>query len=233
MKTITAKWFECAVQYERMTDNGTLKKVTEKYVVDALSFTEAETGIISKVSPFVSGEMTIRGIVLQPYGEIVFSDDPEHDRWFKIKAAFLTIDDKTEKEKIDYVFYLVQGHSSDDAIDNIKELLRPTAADYEIKSFVETKVLDVFTHDTQKPEGELAPIEIVEVTRNNLRIALGRRIARPVLNTREETFKDENTGEEVKLERNEVIAGCYDRVNPVLWEEIVQRGVKDIVLYRC
>lgn len=232
MKTITAKWFECAVQYERMTDNGTLKKVTEKYVVDALSFTEAETGIISKVSPFVSGEMTIRGIVLQPYGEIIFSDDPEHDRWFKVKVAFLTIDDKTEKEKIDYVFYLVQGHSSDDAIDNIKELLRPTAADYEIKSFVETKVLDVFTHDAQKPEGELAPIEIVEVTRNNLRIALGRRLVHPILSTYEETFKDTNTGEEVKIERNVVLYCRCDSVTPEMWEEIVQRGMKDIALYR-
>lgn len=232
MKTITAKWFECAVQYERMNEKGTQKRVTEKYVVDALSFTEAETNIISEVSPFVQGEMAIRGIVPQPYGEIVLSENPEHDRWYKVKVDFITIDEKTSEEKHNNVVYLVQGHTHDDANENVKTLFSNTPIDYEIKSLIETKVMDVFTHDMDKPEGELAPIEVVECTRKNLRIALGRRLVHPVLNIWEETFKDEDTGEDIKVERNEILYSRGDRVTPELWEEIIQRGKKDVALYR-
>lgn len=232
MKTITAKWFECAVQYERTDRKGTQKKVTEKYVVDALSFTEAETNIISEVSPFVSGEMAIRGIVPQPYSEIVLSENPEHDRWYKVKVAFITIDEKTSEEKRNNVVFLVQGHTPDDAIENMKEAFKQYMADYEIMSAVDTKVMDVFTHDMEKPEGELAPIEVVECTRKNLRIALGRRLVHPVLNTWEETFKDDDTGEEIKVERKEILYSRGDCVTPEMWEEIIQRGKKDVALYR-
>ena len=72
MKTITAKWFECSVRYDKMDEQGTLKKVTELYVVNAQSFTEAEARIIEEMSPFISGEMEITGIKPAQYKEIAF-----------------------------------------------------------------------------------------------------------------------------------------------------------------
>ncbi|MTU94460.1 DUF4494 domain-containing protein, partial [Parabacteroides merdae] len=52
-------WFECKVSFEKIMENGAQKKVTEPYLVDALSFTEAEARIIEEIRPFVSGEFTV------------------------------------------------------------------------------------------------------------------------------------------------------------------------------
>ena len=57
-----ANWFECRVKYDKMLENGMQKKVTEPYLVDALSFTEAEARIIEEVSPFISGEFSVSAV---------------------------------------------------------------------------------------------------------------------------------------------------------------------------
>lgn len=57
-----SKWFECKVRYDKTQENGTIKKVTEPYLVDALSFTEAEARIIEELTPYISGEFEVAGI---------------------------------------------------------------------------------------------------------------------------------------------------------------------------
>lgn len=92
-------WFECRIRYEKMMDNGMQKKVTEPYLVDALSFTEAEARIIEEMTPFISGEFTVSDIKRANYSELFPSNDEQDDRWFKCKLVFITLDEKSGAEK--------------------------------------------------------------------------------------------------------------------------------------
>ena len=139
-------WFECKIRYEKVVENGMNKKVTEPYLVDALSFTEAESSIIEEMSAYISGEFEVRDIKKAAYGEVFFSDSPSADRWYKTKLQFITIDDKTEKEKRSNVNYLVHASSLPEAVKSIDEVMGGTMIDYVIASVAETQIMDVFEH---------------------------------------------------------------------------------------
>lgn len=131
-------------------DDGKQKMVTELYVVDALSFTEAEASIIEEMSSYISGEFKVTGISQSTYGEIFFSDIDTDDRFFKVKLQFITIDEKTEKEKRSNVIYLVQAHTLQQAVKNIEEVMSSTMIDYAIVAVQETQIMDVFEHNAAK-----------------------------------------------------------------------------------
>ena len=146
MKLRTSDWFETKIRLEKTQEDGTQKKVTELYVVEALSFTEAEAKIIAELDDYVSGEFAVKNITPTSYHEIFFSENSKDDKWYKAKLQFITIDEKTEKEKHQTVFYLVQGDSTESAQKNINEVMGHTMINYVIVSIVETKILDVFEH---------------------------------------------------------------------------------------
>ena len=146
MRSKTSTWFETKVRYEKTMDDGREKNVTEVYVVDALSFTEAETKITEEMSAYTSGETFIKAITRATYSEVFFSEDNADDRWYRAKLAFLSIDERTEKEKRTNVVYLVQATSLDKARAYVKEVMDKTAIDYEVVSISETPVLDIFEH---------------------------------------------------------------------------------------
>ena len=146
MRSRTAEWFETKVQYGKVQEDGTQKKVTEQYVVDALSFTEAESRIIEEIKPYVTVDYKIKNITPANYHEVFFSDSKEDDKWYKAKLAFITIDEKTGKEKRSIVHYLVQARSTDTAQKAINDIMGKTMIDYEVASISETKILDVFEH---------------------------------------------------------------------------------------
>ena len=130
-------------------EDGLQKRVTELYVVDALSFTEAEERIIEEMSTYISGEFEVWEIDRAVYKEIFFSDDEMADRWFKAKLQFITIDEKTEKEKrssVNTVYYLVQAGSFEGAHRNIDEVMGGTMIDYIIDTVSETAIMDVFEY---------------------------------------------------------------------------------------
>ena len=146
MRSRTTTWFECKIRYEKTMEDGTQKKVTETYTVDALSFTEAESSIIEEMSAYISGEFEVRDIKKAAYGEVFFSDSLSADRWYKTKLQFITIDDKTEKEKRSNVNYLVHAPSLPQAVKGIDEVMGGTMIDYVIASVAETQIMDVFEH---------------------------------------------------------------------------------------
>ena len=150
MRSRTANWFECKIRYEKTMDDGLQKKVTESYVVDALSFSEAEERIIEEMSAYISGDFTVQDIKKAAYGEIFFSDDASADRWYKAKLQFITIDEKTEKEKRSSVNYLFQAGTMNGAMKNIEEGMGGTMIDYSIAYVQETQLMDVFEY--KKPE---------------------------------------------------------------------------------
>ena len=137
-----ANWFECKAQFDKMMENGSMKKVTEPYLVDALSFTEAEARIIEEMIPYVSGELTIAAVKKTKISEIFWDDSA--DKWYLVKAAFITIDEKSAKEKKQVVQYLVAGSNFKGAYDNFMENMKGTLADFEISSINETSIMDVY-----------------------------------------------------------------------------------------
>ena len=154
MRSRTAIWFECKIAYEKVMEDGLQKKVTESYVVDALSFTEAEKRIMEEMSSYISGEFTIKDIKIAPYKEIFFSDDEMADRWYKAKLQFITIDEKTEKEKRSNVNYLVQAGTLKGAVGNIESVMGTTMIDYVIAAVNETTLMDVFEYAKQEVKSE-------------------------------------------------------------------------------
>ena len=146
MRTRTSNWFEVKFQYEKTQDDGMQKKVTEPYVVDALSFSEAETKIIEEMKIYISGDTDVKAITRAPYKEIFFDERESADKFYKAKLDFITIDERTEKEKKSTVTYLVQADTLDGAKKNIMEVMDDTMIDYIIQSIAETKIMDVFEH---------------------------------------------------------------------------------------
>ena len=101
------------------------------------------------MSHYISGEFEVKAITPASYGEIFFSDAESDDRWYKAKLSFITIDEKTEKEKRTSVTYLVQGGTVQSAVKNVEEVMNGTAIDYVIAAVTETKIMDVFEHTAQ------------------------------------------------------------------------------------
>ena len=137
-----ALWFECKVRYERMAENGTVKKVNEPYLVDALTFTEAEARIIEKITPYISGDFSISAVKKTKVSEIFFDD--RGDRFYMVKVNFITLDEKTGTEKKSSNFMLVQASDFPGALKKFEEGMKGTMADYEIASITETPLMDVF-----------------------------------------------------------------------------------------
>lgn len=135
------------------------KTVTEGYVVDALSFSEAERRIIEEMSSYISGEFEVRDIKKAPYGEIFFADDDLADKFYKAKLQFITIDEKTEKEKRSSVNYLVQAGSFNGAVKNIDEVMGGTMIDYVIASVAETTLMDVFEYKKKEEKDDKPEFE--------------------------------------------------------------------------
>ena len=154
MRSRTAIWFEAKIRYEKTMEDGCLKKVTETYVVDALSFGEAEKRILEEMGSYVSGKIDVCGLKIAPYKEVFFADSDMADRWYVAKLAFITIDEKTDKEKKTRVCYLVNAGNINAAVKNIEEQMAGTMIDYDTFNVSETQILDVFEY---KPKGENKP----------------------------------------------------------------------------
>ncbi len=158
MRSRVTEWFETKIGYEKTMEDGMPKRVKEVYVVDALSFTEAEKRISEEMSSYISGAFDVVDIRKATYKEIFFSEDASADRWYKAKLQFITIDEKTEKEKRSNVYYLVHAANFQQAVSNINEVMGGTMIDYVIASIAETAVMDVFEANApvkdSKPEYE-------------------------------------------------------------------------------
>ena len=147
MRSRTAIWFECKIRYEKITEDGLPKKVSEVYVVDALSFSEAEERITKEMSSYISGEFEIVDVKIAPYVEVFFADDNLADQWFKAKLSFITIDERTDKEKRTSMMYLVNAGNISSAINNIDDVMSGTMIDYVTTSSSATKIFDVFEYN--------------------------------------------------------------------------------------
>ena len=156
MKSKVSKFYEVKVQYRKLLEDGKEKKVTEQFVVEALTFTEAESRIIEEMAPYVSGEFDVVSEKIAPYNEIFLSENSTDDKWFVSKVGFITLDEKTAKEKKHTFRYLVQAETSEKAIDYTKEMFSHGMSDYSIEAVQDTPTLEVFLIEDNKDSVETA-----------------------------------------------------------------------------
>ena len=141
-----SQWFETKVKYDKtMLDTGSIKSVTEPYLVDALSFTEAEARITKEMEPFVSGELTVTAVRKVRFEDVLYHEGG--DRWYKVKINMITIDEKTGAEKRSASFSLVQASEFKLALDYFLEAMKSVLFDFEIVNITEMAYIDVFGAD--------------------------------------------------------------------------------------
>ncbi|MFQ7040213.1 MAG: DUF4494 domain-containing protein [Barnesiella sp.] len=147
-----ANWFECKVKYDKMMENGMQKKVNEPYLVDALSFTEAEARIIKEMTPFISGEFSVSAVKRANISELFF--DETGDRWYKCKVNFITLDEKSGMEKKTASYILVQASDFQKSVENLMECMKGTLADYEVASITEMPLMDVYPFEADSVKND-------------------------------------------------------------------------------
>lgn len=148
-----AQWIEVKVRYNKMTESGKTVKVTDPYLVDAVSCTEAEARVVEEISSFVN-DFNVLNVGKTKISEIFW--DETGDRFYKVKVNFITIDEKSGVEKRKASFILVQASTFTDALANFNKGMKGTMADYEIEAIAETKIVDVYRY--QAPAAEPAKV---------------------------------------------------------------------------
>lgn len=159
------KLFECGVRYNKMLENGMQKKVTELYIVDALSFSEAEQRIIKEMEPY--GEFDVVSEKITNYSELVRSGDAMADLWYKVKINLVCIDEKTMREKKTPCWLLVQAKDIDDARRLTNEHMKDSVVDWNCESVSETKIMDVFVYG-EESDKKIARVDAASVVRQSM-----------------------------------------------------------------
>ena len=142
MKNTVNKYFEVKVKIQKTQEDGTQKKVSEQYVVEAATFGEAERRITECLKPYIEGEFDVTDIKIAGYVQIVGGDE-NADKYFKAKVTFVALDETTGKEKKNSELYLVQSETLESAESDVKTFLND--GNTTISSISETAILDVFT----------------------------------------------------------------------------------------
>ncbi len=138
------EWFECKIKYEKTLENGAVKKVCEPYLVDAISFTEAERRIVEEIKPFMMGEFQVSDIKRVNYAELFETPEDSADKWYKCKLVFITMDEKSGVEKKTSQNVLVQASDLRNAVKRLDEGMKGSMMDYSIANVAETALMDVF-----------------------------------------------------------------------------------------
>ncbi len=147
---MSAVWYECKIKYRKVDDSGVQKVTTEPYLVDALSFTEAETRINEEMSMYISDEFKITNIKVANFAEIHPFENS--DRWFKSKVSLIAFDEESGKERKTSMYLLVQANDVKEAFDNTNAAMKDTMGEYTIPAIAESPIMDVFPYFTGEEE---------------------------------------------------------------------------------
>lgn len=147
-----ALWFEVAVRFDKMQQDGSVRKTTEKYLVDALTFSDSEARTIEKVTPYISGEFSVSATKKTKISEIFYDESDYADKWWLVKVNFITLDEKTGKEKKSMTQILVQAGDFENALGRFQDGMKGTMAEYRIASISETAYMDVYPYKLKSEE---------------------------------------------------------------------------------
>lgn len=137
-------YFDTSVKFRKTDEQGVNKLVTESYIIDALTFSEAEANIQKEMSVYISEEFKVTNIKVANYAEIIKNESG--DRWFKSKVSLIAYDEESGKEKKQNIYLLVQANDAKQAYDNTVLAMRNTMGDYSVPSVSETTIMDVFEY---------------------------------------------------------------------------------------
>ncbi len=149
---MTANWFEARVKYVKINEDGYEKKVSEAYLLDAMSYTEAESRIIHEMESIISGDYYISTLRKSNVTELIVSEDEKDDRWYKAKVSIIDADEVSGKEKSTAQYYLVAAADIKRALENLEKSLASYIVPYEIESISDTPIMDVFPYFNEKEE---------------------------------------------------------------------------------
>lgn len=141
-------YFEVGVRYDKTMENGVIRKVTENFLLDAISFTEAEKRATEEMKAYISGEFRVVTEKITHIAEVVTTNDTSADKFYKVKHSLITIDDdeKTAKEKKQAQYIIIQASSVDDARERYKQHIKGWLVDVVLEAVSETKYMDYFPY---------------------------------------------------------------------------------------
>ncbi len=134
-------WYTVKVKFTKEYQDGTLKRVTEPYLVNSYSFTDAEARIYQEVGEFVRGEFLVTSISKTEFADIFHYDDAED--WYKCKVSYVTEDDNGKEKKVNNNF-LVSAHNVKEAYTRIEESLKGLMVSYEIPMINLTPIVEIY-----------------------------------------------------------------------------------------
>jgi len=147
---MSATWYECKVKYRKTHETGEQKLTSETYLLDAVSFTEAEARITEEMAAYTSEEFLITNIKVANLAEVHPFENS--DRWFKSKVSLMAIDEKSGKEKKTNMYMLVQANDVKEAFENTTQAMDNTMGDYSIPAITESPIMDVFPYFSGEEE---------------------------------------------------------------------------------
>ncbi len=140
-------YFKCSIRYDKVMESGLLKKVTETYLLEALSYTEAERRFIEEMIPYVSGEFEVSNIQRMNLAEIFESQDAAADRYYISKIAWITLDERSGEEKRTTQRVLIKAKDFREALHVLDKGMEGTLGDWLIISIAETNIMDYFRYE--------------------------------------------------------------------------------------
>ncbi len=161
---MSVTWFECKIKYRKTDDSGVQKVVTEAYLIDAISYTEAETRINEEMSAYISEEFKITNIKVANFSEIHPVENS--DRWFKSKVSLLAFDEESGKERKTNMYLLVQANDVKEAFENTTAAMKDTMGEYTIPAITESPIMDVFPYFSGEEE-DLEKVEKFNAVKNS------------------------------------------------------------------
>ncbi|MGM0934637.1 MAG: DUF4494 domain-containing protein [Bacteroidota bacterium] len=156
---MSVTWYECKVKYKKTHDTGEQKISTDTYLLDAVSFTEAESRITEEMKAYTSEDFRIMNIKVANFSEVHPFENS--DRWFKSKVSLVALDEESGKEKKTNIYLLVQANDVKEAFENTTKAMEDTMGDYTIPSITESPILDVFPYFTGEEE-QLEKFNVLE-----------------------------------------------------------------------
>ena len=137
-------WFECKIKYEKTAEEGKIVKVGESYLVDAMTFAEAEERINKEMEPFISGEFSVATIRKARINEMF--ENETGDKWYRCKVFFITLDEEKGIEKKVATTMMVQANNIKEAWDGLQEGMKGSMADYTVAAITETTIMDIYKY---------------------------------------------------------------------------------------
>jgi hypothetical protein len=145
-------WYTAAVRYTKEFTDGTLKRTTEKYLLNTMSFTDAEARIYKEVGEYVRGEFQVTALQKTNYADIFFYDDAEI--WYNVKLAYVTEDADTGKEKKVTNLFLVSAHNIKEAYERMEESMKGLMAHFTILKIEKSPIIDIFPYEAPEERHE-------------------------------------------------------------------------------